>query len=682
MEERAEQTEFRAAQYVRMSTEHQQYSTHNQSDKIQEYAEKRGIQIVRTYADDGKSGLSIGGRAALQKLISDVESGRADFNVILVYDISRWGRFQDADESAYYEYICKRAGIQVAYCAEQFENDGSPVSTIVKGVKRAMAGEYSRELSVKVFTGQCRLIELGFRQGGAAGFGLRRILVDERGTIKAELKRGEHKSLQTDRVILMPGPEEEVAWVNKMYRWLIEEDLTFREIADRLNDEGVATDLERPWTSGTVRTVLTNEKYIGNNVYNRSSFKLKKMHVENPPDMWVRKEGAFEGIVPLEFFLTAQEIITARSARLSDEELLDHLKRLYADAGQLSGILIDQTPDIPSSATYRNRFGSLARAYELIGFRSDRDQERIALNKRLRELHPEIISRTEEAIAEVDAIGRIVRGGDALFADDTPVKMQVPGTKKTKTARVWTYVRDERPWSGQSPPCAWYQFTIDRKGAHPVSHLSGYKGWVHADGYSGFNGVFGADKAREMACMAHVRRKFVDVHAAQGSAIAEEAIRRIAKLYAVEKEARGKSPVERVALRQALAKPVFDDLEVWLHAQLPKISGKSPLAQAIRYALGRMPKARQYLDHGCLEADNNTAERAVKPVAIGRKNWMFAGSPRGGKAMAIAYTLIETAKLNNVDPQAWLTSVLAQIADHKINRIDELMPWRYAAQAA
>ena len=281
-----------------------------------------------------------------------------------------------------------------------------------------------------------------------------------------------------------------------------------------------------------------------------------------------------------------------------------------------------------------------------------------------------------------DAIGRIVRGGDALFADDTPVKMQVPGTKKTKTARVWTYVRDERPWSGQSPPCAWYQFTIDRKGAHPVSHLSGYKGWVHADGYSGFNGVFGADKAREMACMAHVRRKFVDVHAAQGSAIAEEAIRRIAKLYAVEKEARGKSPVERVALRQALAKPVFDDLEVWLHAQLPKISGKSPLAQAIRYALGRMPKARQYLDHGCLEADNNTAERAVKPVAIGRKNWMFAGSPRGGKAMAIAYTLIETAKLNNVDPQAWLTSVLAQIADHKINRIDELMPWRYAAQAA
>lgn len=195
-----------------------------------------------------------------------------------------------------------------------------------------------------------------------------------------------------------------------------------------------------------------------------------------------------------------------------------------------------------------------------------------------------------EPLAE--EIGRIVRRGGALFADDTPVKMQAPGNKKTKTARVWTYVRDERPWSGSSPPCAWYQFTIDRKGEHPVSHLAGYTGWVHADGYSGFNGLFGHDKADEIACVAHVRRKFVDVFASQGNAIAEEAIRRIAELYAVEKEARGQLPEARVALRQSRSKPIFDDLEAWLFAQLPKISGKSPLAQAIRYALGRIPKAR------------------------------------------------------------------------------------------
>ena len=207
---------LRAVEYVRMSTEHQQYSTENQADKIREYATRRGIQIVRTYADAGKSGLRIDGRASLQQLIKDVESGGVDFTIILVYDVSRWGRFQDADESAYYEYRCRRAGIQVAYCAEQFENDGSPVSTIVKGVKRAMAGEYSRELSAKVFAGQCRLIELGYRQGGPAGYGLRRVLIDQNGSIKVGLSRGEHKSLQTDRVILMPGPEDEVATVNLM----------------------------------------------------------------------------------------------------------------------------------------------------------------------------------------------------------------------------------------------------------------------------------------------------------------------------------------------------------------------------------------------------------------------------------------------------------------------------------
>lgn len=236
---------FRAAEYVRMSTEHQQYSTENQAAKIREYAQRRGIQIVKTYADEGKSGLRIDGRQALQQLISDVESGKAEFNLILVYDVSRWGRFQDADESAYYEYMCKRKNILVSYVAEQFENDGSPVSTIVKGVKRAMAGEYSRELSAKVFAGQCRLIELGYRQGGPAGYGLRRVLIDQHGNHKGELARGEHKSLQTDRVILVPGPEGEVLVVNQIYRWFIEDGLTESQIASKLNTLGHRTDLDR-----------------------------------------------------------------------------------------------------------------------------------------------------------------------------------------------------------------------------------------------------------------------------------------------------------------------------------------------------------------------------------------------------------------------------------------------------
>lgn len=282
-----------------------------------------------------------------------------------------------------------------------------------------------------------------------------------------------------------------------------------------------------------------------------------------------------------------------------------------------------------------------------------------------------------------DHIGKLVRAGPALFADDTPVKLQSKlKPKKTQTARLWSYVRDERPWCGDTPPCAWYQFSTDRKGEHPVNHLSGYTGTVHADGFAGFNGLFGKDKADEQACMVHVRRKFVDEFERTGSDIAKQAITLIADLYAVEKEARGKSPEERVALRQEKAKSVFGELDAWLQAQLPKLSGKTKLAEAIRYALNRMPKARAYLSNGRLELDNNICERSIRPIALGRKNYLFMGSVGGGKAAAIAYTLIETAKINSVDPEAWLTWVLERVADHKINRIDELMPWRYLPTGA
>ena len=409
---------LRAAEYVRMSTEHQQYSTENQADKIREYAARRGIQIIRTYTDAGKSGLRIDGRAALQQLLKDVESSSADFTIILVYDVSRWGRFQDADESAYYEYRCRRAGIQVAYCAEQFENDGSPVSTIVKGVKRAMAGEYSRELSAKVFAGQCRLIELGYRQGGPAGYGLRRVLIDQDRSIKAELTRGEHKSLQTDRVILMPGPEDEVRTVNLMYRWFIDDGLVESEIAGRLNGMAVRTDLDREWTRGTVHEVLTNEKYIGNNVYNRISFKLKKLRVENTPDMWIKKEGAFEPIVPPDVFYTAQGIVRARAHRYTDEELIERLRNLYQYRGFLSGLVIDETEGMPSTSVYSHRFGSLVRAYQMVGFTPDRDYRYLEINKFLRRFHPEIVNQTESQIAMLGGSVRRDPATDLLRIND------------------------------------------------------------------------------------------------------------------------------------------------------------------------------------------------------------------------------------------------------------------------
>ena len=276
-----------------------------------------------------------------------------------------------------------------------------------------------------------------------------------------------------------------------------------------------------------------------------------------------------------------------------------------------------------------------------------------------------------EPLAE--AIGRHVRAGKAIVVDDTPVRMLAPGTGRTQTARLWTYGRDERPWSSTTPPAAWYRFSSDRKSQHPKDHLAGFCGWMHADGYAGFEELDRTGSLREVACLAHVRRKFVDVHRAQSSPIADEAIRRIAQLYSIEAEARGSPSDRRVAIRQARARPVFEDLETWLAAQLPAISGKSPLATAIRYALARMARLRPYLEHGLLEIDNNTAERGMRAVALGRKNYLFVGS-KAGKAAAIAYTLIETAKLNGVDPQAWLADTLARLPEHKITRINELLP--------
>jgi DNA invertase Pin-like site-specific DNA recombinase len=385
-----------------MSTEHQKYSTENQAEAIRQYAARRGLEIVRTYADEGKSGLRLDGRDALKQLIEDVQSGKVDFTTILVYDVSRWGRFQDADESAYYEYICKRAGISVQYCAEQFENDGSPVSTIVKGVKRAMAGEYSRELSVKVFTGQCRLIELGYRQGGPSGYGLRRSLIDQCGAPKGELSRGEHKSIQTDRVVLIPGPPEEVENIRWMYRTFVQDGKTEREIADLLNQRGVTTDLDRPWTRGAVHQVLINEKYVGNNVWNRGSFKLKKKRVRNSPDMWIRAEQAFEPLVERSLFDAAQGIIRERSRKLTNEEMLTALHRLLQARGYLSGLIIDEADQLPSSSAYQSRFGSLLRAYAMVGYTPDRDYRYIEINRALRLMYPQIVT---DVIAGVEESG-------------------------------------------------------------------------------------------------------------------------------------------------------------------------------------------------------------------------------------------------------------------------------------
>jgi DNA invertase Pin-like site-specific DNA recombinase len=405
---------LRAAQYVRMSTEHQQYSPENQLEVIREYAASHQMEIVREYSDHGRSGLNIAGREGLNTLMADVESKQIDFSALLVYDVSRWGRFQDVDESAYYEYVLKRAGIRVHYCAEQFENDGSMSSSVLKTLKRSMAAEYSRELSVKVFSGQCRLIELGFRQGGPAGYGLRRQLIDRDRNPKGLLGRGERKSLQTDRVILVPGPELEIETVRQIYELFVAQNKTEREIMAELNGRGILGEDGRPWTPATVHQVLTNPKYIGANIYNRRSFKLKHRRVNNPTQMWIWRDGAFESIISASLFEQARAMIESRHNHLSDQDLLEKLRELLRARGRLSGILIDETEEMPSSSCYSSRFGSLTRAYSLIGWTPDRDFAYVEINRLLRRRHADIIASILDRLLTLGATVSINQQTDLL----------------------------------------------------------------------------------------------------------------------------------------------------------------------------------------------------------------------------------------------------------------------------
>ena len=255
-----------------------------------------------------------------------------------------------------------------------------------------MAGEYSRELSVKVFAGQCRLVELGFRQGGPAGYGLRRQLIDENRQYKAELRQGERKSLQTDRVVLALGPQDEVDQVRRIYSAFVNDGLSEQEIAICLNEEGILTDLGRQWSRSSVHQILTNEKYIGNNVFNRVSFKLKQRRVVNSRENWVRAKSVYPSIIDQALFDRARSIIDARSNHFTDEQLLSFLQTILQEEGSLSGLVIDERPDMPSSSAYRHRFGSLIRAYSLIGYTPDRDYRFIEINRHIRAAYPQLLN--------------------------------------------------------------------------------------------------------------------------------------------------------------------------------------------------------------------------------------------------------------------------------------------------
>jgi transposase len=279
----------------------------------------------------------------------------------------------------------------------------------------------------------------------------------------------------------------------------------------------------------------------------------------------------------------------------------------------------------------------------------------------------------------IDALRKYVLSASKLHGDDVPIPVLAPGNGKTKTGRLWTYVRDDRPAGSTEAPAVWFAYSPDRKSEHPANHLSAFRGVLQADGYAGFNRLYEKGTIIEAACMAHVRRKFHDLVQAHDSPIAKEALERIAALYGIEKEIRGRSPDERRQVRQARSVPLLKSLHDWMKASLAKLSKKSPVTTAIHYALGRWTQLLRFTTDGRLEIDNNAAERSLRAVALGRKNFLFAGSDAGGERAAGIYSLIGSAKLNDLDPEAYLTKVLACIAEHSISRIDELLPWNIDA---
>jgi DNA invertase Pin-like site-specific DNA recombinase len=446
------QLTLRAAQYVRMSTEYQRYSIDNQAAVIATYARLNDLSIVKTYRDAGESGLRLKNRAGLKELLDDVQSGRANYGHILVYDVSRWGRFQDADESAHYEFICKKAGIKVAYCAEQFDNDGTMMSSIMKNLKRVMAAEFSRELSAKVHAGQLRLAALGFRVGAPLPYGLRRELVDENRLPKGYLERGQQKNLKTDRVVLRPGFPEEVEMVRRIFKEFAEEKKSEEEIVRRLNREGIPNNLGRPWTRRMIDSILRNENFIGNTVYNRESFPLRERKIKNPPNLWIRTRGSIAPAVEDDVFLRAHRRLTLRWLRLTDDELLTRLKSLLEKEGRLSEKIMNDTLGVPSIKVYIERFGSLRNAYRLVGYDLQWDfdwvDRRSEFNELLRATACNLMARLKEA------------GSVACFEPGTDVL--------TIENRYAISIRLARSWRSSDRKPIW---TINRRNFLPKGHI-------------------------------------------------------------------------------------------------------------------------------------------------------------------------------------------------------------------
>lgn len=413
-----------AAEYLRMSTKDQKYSIPVQQAAIRQYAADHGFVITRTYADPGKSGVVIKRRDGLGELLRDVVGGRADYKAVLVYDVNRWGRFQNPDEAAHYEFICARAGVPVHYCAEPFANDGSLEMWLMKALKRGMAGEYSRELGVKVYEAVKRLVLQGFHAGAAAPYGLARMLLSPSGHRKGILKQGERKNLKTDRVVLVRGKRGEVELVRRIFHMCADESKTCPQIAAELNSEHL-TYRGKSWTCDRISQILRLPQYLGLNVWAKRTQRLYSPSTLRPRNLWVTSKAPFKPIVDQATFDRASRKLASHRVRYNSPALLRHLKRVLKRNGRLSFAIVDRGRG-PSASTYMKRFGSLLTAYEQVGY--EPSQPRYAMREhycdhvRFRKL---VLSRLQGVFGDEVRIVRSARQQKGCVEVDGHLKVSV-----------------------------------------------------------------------------------------------------------------------------------------------------------------------------------------------------------------------------------------------------------------
>ena len=375
-----------------MSTDLQQYSLHNQADAIARYAGLTGYRIVKTYSDAARSGLLLKNREGLKQLLKDVGEGRFEFRAVLVYDVSRWGRFQDMDEAAHYEYLCKSAGAPVYYCAELFGNCNNLADFIMKALKRMMAGEYSRELGEKVRQGLFNLASRGYRVGGPPGYGFRRQLIDVSRNEKQLLKKGERKSISTDRVILVPTSLEETSVVKRIFHLFVNKRRSISSITETLNQDGIPFLNGRNWPEAAVNRMLRNPQYCGTQVWGRTTARLFARLKRVPREQWATHPDAFPAIISKELFDRAQERVANFACNLSDAQLIEKAREVLRVHGKLSAKIIQSSQLCPTARTYYERFGGMACVYAKLGIQTPVQLAALATRRRFNTVRKALIA--------------------------------------------------------------------------------------------------------------------------------------------------------------------------------------------------------------------------------------------------------------------------------------------------